>query len=54
MDALIAEPCQRISTGGKGREEASLDSLPEDVLHLVFQAAQLHTAAGVDSAMRTM
>ena len=40
----------RHGTGGKCKEEASLDSLPEDLLHLVFQAAELHTAAGADGA----
>ena len=52
------QPCRTIvytalsllETGGKGKEEASLDSLPEDLLHLVFQAAELHTAAGAHRA----
>ena len=31
---------------GSKTRQASLDSMPEDILHLIFGAAQLHTAAG--------
>ena len=34
-----------VHAGSKVRQP-SLDSMPEDILHLIFAAAQLHTAPG--------
>ena len=31
---------------GSKIRQPSLDSMPEDILHLIFGAAQLHTAGG--------
>ena len=39
--------------GSKGRQP-SLDSMPDDILHLIFNAAQLHTAAGAHEAQPIM
>ena len=36
---------------GSKHRQPSLDSMPEDILHLIFRAAQLHTAAGERALM---
>ncbi|CAK0778911.1 hypothetical protein CVIRNUC_004665 [Coccomyxa viridis] len=37
---------------GSRTRQPSLDSMPEDILHLIFGAAQLHTAAGTKDRCR--
>lgn len=38
--------------GTKVQDSASLETLPEDILHLIFRSAELHTAAGTKDRCR--
>ncbi|CAL8470038.1 g9580 [Coccomyxa elongata] len=39
-------------SGTKVQDSASLETLPEDILHLIFRSAELHTAAGTKERCR--